>query len=187
MFDSKIIIYIKSWAKKGNKNFGGNFFAPFFSIPFPNFGPILPPISSETAPVLGPTEEFSKKPTYYCSSAMGLGDHEKKCSLEAQFRSPPVFAEKSAVFAQFGPFFSKNGGGIAVFGQNCTFSPETSSFIAELQTYVGFFEKTSVGPRYGGVSDTHFAKKNQIWSKIRGQNGKKGGQKSPLRKIHSLF
>ena len=34
---------------------------------------------------------------------------------------------------------------------NCHFSAETSRADAELQFHMGFFEKTSVGLRYGGV------------------------------------
>ena len=42
---------------------------------------------------------------------------------------------------------------------SCTFFLGISSFNAELQSYVGFFEKTSIGPRYGGVLEG-FSKKN---------------------------
>ena len=49
--------------------------------------------------------------------------------------------------------------GIAVFGMSCIFFLRISSFNAELQMVVGFFEKTSVRPRYGGVLEG-FSKKN---------------------------
>ena len=56
-----------------------------------------------------------------------------------------IFGEKSAVFAQFYQFYQK-WRGIAVLAQNYTFSQTRTRSLAELQKYVGFFEKSSVGP-----------------------------------------
>ena len=57
-------------SEKSVNSFGGQKVCPLFGIFPPNFGPIVPRNPVETAPNLGPTEEFSKKPTYDWSSAM---------------------------------------------------------------------------------------------------------------------
>ena len=60
-----------------------------------------------------------------------------------------------------------------VLPQNCSFFSETPRPIAELQSYVGFFENSSAGPRFGAVSIV-------IWGKIGpklGNGDKKGGKK----------
>ena len=56
---------------------------------------------------------------------------------------------------------------------SCTFSTAICSFNAELQSHVGFFEKTSVGPRYGGVLTGHRRKNAQ---KVGNDSVKKGAK-----------
>ena len=56
---------------------------------------------------------------------------------------------------------------------SCTFSPAICLFNAELQSHVGFFEKTSVGPRYGGVL-TGYRRKNA--QKVGNNSVKKGAK-----------
>ena len=88
MIDSKIKIYMKFQVKKGLIFLGGKNFAPFFGILPPNFGPIVPQNPAETAPNLGPREEFQKSQRYYCSSAIGLGVHRKKVQFRVKTTMP---------------------------------------------------------------------------------------------------
>ena len=60
------------------------------------------------ATVLGPPEEFSKKPMYVCSSAMGL-QSEKKCS-SFQYPRCPTQKDKKVPFLPFGTVFSQMSG-----------------------------------------------------------------------------
>ena len=70
-------------------------------------------------------------------------------------------------------FFQRFWWGTVVSPLNCSFFSETSRPIAELQSYVGVFENSSDGPRFGAVSII-------IWVKIGpklGNGDKKRGQK----------
>ena len=104
---------------------------------------------SETPPYLGPTDVFSKKPTYDCSSALNNGDSAEKVHLLPKMAVPRPFCQKTARIGPKRHFLQFFRWGIAIFGRSGCFSSSTYYFNAELQTYVGFFEKTSVGPRSG--------------------------------------
>ena len=107
---------------------------------------------------------------------------KKHCSSSQKPRCPTKNAEKQ-------PEWDKNGTFSSVFGGAPWFLPKTAVFlptprpIAELHSYVGFFENSSVGPRYIYVS-----------AGFRGTAGPKLGLKIPKKgakilppKILTLF
>ena len=125
---------------------GGKFFCPLFSSPFPTFWQILPHITAETWIDLGPTEKFSKTPTYDCSSAMGLGFGKKKGQLIPKTRVPHQKRWKKYRFCPIRAVFQRFWWGTLVFRMSCPFLPNPRP-IAELQSYRWNFWFSSVGPR----------------------------------------
>ena len=87
---------------------------------------------------------------------------------------PHQNAGKSAIFVPLGPFFSGFGGAPWFLPKLPFFLPNPRS-ITELQSYVGFFENSSVGPRYIYVS-----------TGFRGTAGQKLGYKIPKKGAKNL-
>ena len=99
---------------------------PFLQKRSPLFG-LFRPVSAqnpaETAPNLGPTEEFSKKPTYDCSSAMNDEVSGEKVQLPLKTAVPRHFCWKTARVGQKMALLRFLQRGIAVFRRSCSFSP----------------------------------------------------------------
>ena len=128
-------------------------------------------------PYLSPTGVFSKKPTCVCSSALKQQFAGEKPQLLPIMAVPPP--QKNRQKCHFPPnraVFQQKVGGIVIFGRSCNFSPKTPLFNAELQSHVSFFEKTPVGPRFGGVSTPYFSQKSQTSPKSGTKKLKKGGK-----------
>ena len=71
-----------------------------------------------------------------------------------------------------------------VLPQNCSFFSETPRPIAELQSYVGVFENSSYGPRFGAVSVVIWGK---IGQKLGNEDEKKGAKNFAIQIFTPFF
>ena len=80
------------------------------------------------------------------SSALNDNSPGRK-RTSSQWRWCPNKKTKKCRFCPTQAVFRQNCWNTDIFDMRCTFSPGASTFNAEIQSKVSFFEKTSVGPR----------------------------------------
>ena len=99
---------------------------------FANFGQFLQKTLKETALYLSLTEEFSKSPTYYCSSASGLGDDCVSSCLRSKTAMSDFFVKNVQSWAKT-DFFHKKNQSFAILSLRHDETHSSSRPIAEQQ------------------------------------------------------
>ena len=87
---------------------------------------------------------------------LGLGDPGRKKQPHARFDGAPRIFRKKCRFCPTRDAFWEKPWGAVKKSVSCTFSPGSSSFNAELQCDVSFFQNLSVGPSYAAFRTGRF-------------------------------
>ena len=120
MFDGTIIIYIEFLHLICIQNLVGNkIIPPFFTDPLTPIYVIFVRTCAEMALVCGPTEEFSKTFTYYCSSA----SDKENAGAKLRFWAKTVMPHHK-------------------MSKKCRFCPTRHAFLQKMTRYCGFGSKT---------------------------------------------
>ena len=165
-------------------HFGGQSFAPHFSNPSPKNGPFLlifsPKGPQKRSHISAQRTFFQKSPLTIVVLHWMMRFLERKCTSCQKSWCPIDFASKLGKNGFF-CFFSW---GTATIEMRFIFIPGNQSFNAELQTYVSFFEKKSIGPRYGGLIWRLRGNRDQ---KLGGGISKRGLKTAPQNFLTTLF
>ena len=96
--------------------------------------------------VLGPTDEFGKKPKFLSSSASGLGDPVEKPHFDPKTTEPHPYNNQNSRLCPTQNVFQQYQQDFTVFGLKCHFSSRSPGLDAELDNNVDFLPTSSVGP-----------------------------------------
>ena len=97
---------------------GNKFFAPFFHHRSPPFWQFCRQISRKRPSFAARRKNFENSPRTIVVLRWVLGMYRQNYAFGQKPRCPAIIGEKSAVFAQFGPFFTKNCGALRFLPKN---------------------------------------------------------------------